>query len=139
MALTHDPDVIAITETWLRADIASEEVFPSSYNVLRSDRLTRGGGVALLLKKRPKYEPLPSFEGHENVWCRLFLGNAVLLVGVIYRPPGSSVEFFESLDNYLTTLSKKARIIITGDFNLPGVDWDARIPSSTDRLHAHIM
>lgn len=60
----------------------------------------------------------------------------MFLVGFIYRHSGSSVELFQSLDNHLTTLRKKAKIIITSYFSLPGVDWDARCPSSTDSLHA---
>lgn len=59
VSLQHDPHLIAITETWLNEDITNDEVFPSSYSVIRKDRATRGGGVALLIKGSIKYEQLP--------------------------------------------------------------------------------
>ena len=45
-----NPDIIAITETWLHEGIADNEILPSSYNVLRNDRGSRGGGVLLAVK-----------------------------------------------------------------------------------------
>ena len=42
-----NPDIIAITETWLHEGIADNEIFPFSYNVLRNDRGSIGGGVLL--------------------------------------------------------------------------------------------
>ena len=42
-----NPDIIAITETWLHEGIADNEILPSSYNVLRNDRGSIGGGVLL--------------------------------------------------------------------------------------------
>ena len=48
------PDIIACTETWLKPDISSSEIFPHSlgYTIIRDDRLTRnGGGVLLAISK----------------------------------------------------------------------------------------
>lgn len=128
MSLLHDAELIAITETWLHSDVKDDEVFPSTYNVIRKDRATRGGGVALLVEKPLRYETVPSIKGHESVWCKLFLDNTILIVGVIYRAPGSPVEFLYVLDQHLNNIrNARSRIVLTGDFNLPGVNGDARI------------
>lgn len=95
VSLQHDPHLIAITETWLNEDITNDEVFPSSYSVIRKDRATRGGGVALLIKGSIKYEQLPLLDDHESVWCKIFLDEIAVIIGVIYRPPGSPVEFIQ--------------------------------------------
>jgi hypothetical protein len=48
-----DVDVVAVTETWLKDDVLSTELFSSDYIVFRKDRnfsrtfQSRGGGVAL--------------------------------------------------------------------------------------------
>lgn len=91
--MLHDPHLIAVTETWLNKDISSDEVFPKSFNVLRKDRAARGGGVALLIKDTLRYEPLPLIDTHESMWCKLFVGDVVLVIGVVYRPPRKSHRF----------------------------------------------
>lgn len=49
--LSHDPDILIVTETWLHEGIESTEVVPPSYNIIRKDRQSRGGGVAIIIKK----------------------------------------------------------------------------------------
>jgi hypothetical protein len=50
-----DVDVVAVTETWLKDDVLSTELFSSDYIVFRKDRnfsrtfQSRGGGVLWLL------------------------------------------------------------------------------------------
>lgn len=108
--------------------------------MLRHDRTTRGGGVALLIKKPLKYVQLPCIDGTENVWCKLFMNETALIVGVIYRAPGSSRDFLEKLDDYLSEVANaRCRLIITGDINLPGVDWDSHTVGITDRHAAKDM
>ena len=46
----ENPDIIAITESWLDDSFNAGEVFPSEYSVFRNDRNTHGGGVALGIK-----------------------------------------------------------------------------------------
>lgn len=50
----HDPDVVALTETWLHDGIYDSEFVPPEFEVHRRDRNKRGGGVALLFKKKLK-------------------------------------------------------------------------------------
>ena len=47
---TYNPDVIIGTESWLREEINSAEVFRDDYTTFRGDRCTRGGGVLIYVK-----------------------------------------------------------------------------------------
>lgn len=38
LLLTHDPDLITLTETWLHSTIFDSEIIPPGYSVLRKDR-----------------------------------------------------------------------------------------------------
>lgn len=49
--MLYDPHVTVISETWLNTDIPDCDIFPPSYNSFRRDRVSRGGGVAILVKK----------------------------------------------------------------------------------------
>lgn len=46
--LQNDPHIVAVTETWLQSDITDDSVFPASYQIIRKDRASRGGCVAVL-------------------------------------------------------------------------------------------
>ena len=45
-----NPDLVAITETWLHNGVSDGEIFPDSYIVQRRDHKSRGGGVLLAIK-----------------------------------------------------------------------------------------
>ena len=48
-ALTHstNPDVLAVSESWLRKATNNSEISIPSYNIFRQDRTAKGGGVAI--------------------------------------------------------------------------------------------
>ena len=41
----YNPDIVAISETWLSPDIPSHEFFPKGYHTYRKDRVDGYGGV----------------------------------------------------------------------------------------------
>ena len=47
----HGPDVVICTETWLKEEISDSEIFPRSYHKFRRDRINKGGGVCICVKK----------------------------------------------------------------------------------------
>lgn len=69
--LTVDPDFLAVTETWLSNEIGDAEIAPPNYCIVRKDRATRGGGVAILINKRIRFTQMPVVEGAEAVFCNL--------------------------------------------------------------------
>ena len=49
-----DIDLFFLTETWLTPKVNDAIICPSNYNIVRSDRISRGGGVAVLYKNSLK-------------------------------------------------------------------------------------
>ena len=47
---SSNPDVLAITETWLRKSVLNTDVNLSGYKLFRQDRSSKGGGVAIFSK-----------------------------------------------------------------------------------------
>ena len=50
-----------------------------------------------------------------------------LIVGVFYRPPKSKIIALQNLNLSLSKIKEKypkAMILLGGDFNLPGIDWE---------------
>jgi hypothetical protein len=47
-ALAHsaNPDVLAVSESWLRKATKNSEITMPNYNIFRQDRTAKGGGVA---------------------------------------------------------------------------------------------
>ena len=70
-----EPDVIACTETWLKPEINSSEIFPDSlgYTVIRDDRLSgKGSRVLLVISKRLTCEEQPNFKSDYNItWAKI--------------------------------------------------------------------
>ncbi len=46
----HDPDIMAITETWLDSSIHDSHITPKGYSIFRCDRKRHGGDVLLLIR-----------------------------------------------------------------------------------------
>lgn len=61
---------------------------------------------------------------HESAWCLVKLGTNLVVIGAIYRSPNTSIEYLEAIQHYVEKQkTRNQRLIIAGDFNLPGVDW----------------
>ena len=126
----HKPDLILGTESHLSSDISTAEVFPSHYAVHRKDRNINGGGVFVAAKRDLIISDLVALDidDLETSWNSIQLkGRKQLIIGSFYRPPKSRnetlaklVETFDKIQN----LYGNSTIVLGGDFNLPGVNWD---------------
>ena len=139
-------DVLAISETWVRADAPDAvklDVAPPNYSVVHSHRAAgkrrKGGGLALVYKNELSARPLKitgnSPASFELQLVGLQVGNIFVKVANIYRPPSSSkVVFLEEFADFLARHMPGIgeRFLICGDFNMPG----AAAPASCvdDRL-----
>lgn len=120
--LAHNPDVAVITETWLTSDITDDCVFPLSFSVFRRDRGSRGGGVAVLLKKNVKAVVLNQIEDHESLLLKITFSSFTFVLCALYRPPSSDSSYLRKLQDHLFSF-RKTRLMLVGDINLPGIDW----------------
>lgn len=134
---THacDYDIVALTETWFNDSHLSTEYFDQSYIVHRNDRNannsihSRGGGVLIATKTTIHSERLLQNEYlNLNFVClKCSIKSEIFIIYVLYIPPNSSLDIYQSHLNAIKFLSREycAKIIIIGDFNLPGIKWVA--------------
>jgi hypothetical protein len=138
--LTLDADIIYITETWL--DIAADrgpynlDGFHSFFNC-RTDM--RGGGSMILIKDTIRATQIGDIVSQKNAHnicaIKLVCSSGSVLIAAVYRAPWSSTqetgELIESLSNLCSITDDQ---IITGDLNLPNIDWCVTNINSTSTL-----
>ena len=80
-------------------------------------RRERYGGVAIYVKNT-KLRPDLQVNGLEAVWVETKIHQESLLVGSFYRPPNSSVNFWELISDSIRKANNcVVKFIILGDFN----------------------
>ena len=103
------------------------EVFPTNYKAFRNDRNLDGGGVFILIEKSLIAVEKPSFVTKcEMNWAKIHLkGRRELFIGCFYMPHRNAHDL-QQLDLSLQEINKtKSRhVILCGDFNSPGIDWE---------------
>lgn len=98
-------------------------VVPPGYGMFRWDRNSRGGGVAIVVKKCISAVSIKC-NLSESVWCKVTYANTNYLVGAVYRPPATSPEYLEDLQAFLSSnVNDTTKLVLAGDFNLPNIDW----------------
>jgi hypothetical protein len=91
----------------------------------------------LLIDRNLNHTAIDVCNNIENVWCTFNFGVVKYLVGVIYRPPNSDENYLLSICETVSLMCSKYsnyNIVITGDFNLPNINWDLVMPTSNDKL-----
>ena len=127
-----DYDILAICETWLDSSISDAIVHIPGYHVHRLDRKgRRGGGVCLYSRVSLIVSVIPHTSTVEAMFIRIQSEQSVGIatVGCVYRPPDSSVSFWESLPDCVDDVSTaRSDLILVGDFN---VDTLRPVPGSS--------
>ena len=120
-----DPDIIFGSETWLSPEIPSNELFPKElgYEVYRKDRPDGYGGVLLAVKTFLDPCEINIKTKAEAVFATLG-SKPKVIVGSVYRTnSANTLEQMEELTNCLQKLDSKNVLWISGDLNLPDIDW----------------
>ena len=113
-------DIIALTETWLSADI--DVTFDMmDYDKLNLYRGSHGGGVSIYVKKAHNakiLEELTFLSGDMEV-LSIMIDYCKMNISCIYRPPSSPIPGFNNtlLNSLLPFMSDKNHILI-GDLNI---------------------
>ena len=128
---TYSPQLFCAVETWLNKDIPDGLFCPNDYSVVRFDRLTRGGGVALFLHKSLNYNVVTvpnDFADIELVCVDILCTDQPCRVIAYYRQPGFGVDavdyVFKSIQCFQKLCATSKHVVILGDFNLPDLDWN---------------
>lgn len=121
---------MSFTETWLKPEIYSSEVFCNQYQVFRRDRLfKKGGGVLIAVHVSL---PVEQFDFHQPidveflcVCIRLFSKNIIITCS--YIPPSSDISTYLSHMRLIEEISDKLQptdiLIVLGDFNISNISW----------------
>ena len=136
MADYCDPDLMLITETKLDSSIFSSELLPKgNVGEFRRDRNLNGGRVMIVTKYCYTITDLvlqtPPQNETELVWATITLkDHSKLVVGSFYRPPNKGVIPILELESQLSEITDtfrnnpKTTLILGGDFNTGGIDWE---------------
>jgi hypothetical protein len=138
----HSLPFLAVTETWLKSYMSDAQLHLPGYVVSRSDREIRtGGGVLLYSHQNLPVSECQRYDDRicEAVFCRF--DTIKTCVAVIYRPPNASTSSFSALLDFVSSCIKGVSddsydFIVTGDFNLPVIDWETNAINCNGALDA---
>ena len=127
MLIDNSIDMCCVTETWLCPFIPTSAVNIPGYKFFRHDSPTntRKHGVGIYIKDSIKIGNI--FYDHANT-IGLYLPDFNLTTLVVYRPPSNSTLDNIALISFLEIFCAIRELILTGDFNLPTIDWSSDIP-----------
>ena len=126
-------DIIAVTETWLRAEANMPQCCPQHYRAYRADRKDgRNGGGALILVTEDFVQSEAMGMNTPNIQvaaCSLHARGTRVELACVYRSPSATREEDALLINYIRGFFQKERPLLLGDFNAPEVDWERGMAS----------
>lgn len=129
--LLRQYDILSITETWFNESITHAMYNGSNnFNVYRKDRNSRGGGVAVFVKKCYKSCLVKLNECFENVEAIAIdiIGDQPFRIVTAYRPPNYDLDKSKLLCEFLSVICDVSfPVIIAGDFNYPSLSWGEQI------------
>ena len=131
----ENPDVIAVTETFLDDQIQDSEFQPEGYKVFRKDRNIKyyhdgtyvdsnRGGVLLLIKDylNPTLNPASNVEA-ELLWVNIAINpKSEWIVGVCYRPEKDEDFMLAKIKESINSIDNQ-NVLLMGDFNFRNIDW----------------
>ena len=129
VASLKQPDVIAITETWTNNDISNDFLCLEGYELIeRKDRTDtdrgRGGGILVyVVKGRCAWKEEFSGCFEQCAVIKMRGKNLDLAINIIYQSPNSSKNNDASLCD--TVKEMRGTYVLIGDFNFPGIRWEA--------------
>lgn len=142
--LTPEPDVLALTETYLHPGLLNSELGLHNYNIIRKDRHNHpnapsGGGVLFAVKEGIKTRLLETDSSIEQIFIEVLGPHKKLILGVFYPSPRSDTNDYSK---HVCSVEKlrddfgEHDFVILGDYNLPKTTW-TNADSSQDFLFAH--
>lgn len=117
-----DYDILCFSETKLNDTVPSSKLEIDGYKTpIRKDRdINNGGGLMIYLKHNIFSKRRSDLENNsiECVWLEIRSLKSKFLLGLFYRPPNSSIEFWNHFENSLESASEQNMdMIVLGDFN----------------------
>jgi hypothetical protein len=125
----HGIDICLLTETHLR----SGEVFRlANYVCHRNDRLTQGGGTAILVRRGIDHHAVP-IQGLQHLEATAIQGklvNKLVKILAVYLSPSRPLP----ASDLSVCLGGSLPILMAGDLNAKHVEWNSRLTTRRGRL-----
>ncbi|KAK6297225.1 hypothetical protein J4Q44_G00318080 [Coregonus suidteri] len=139
-ALAHsaNPDVLAVSESWLRKTTKNSEISIPNYNIFRLDRTAKGDGVAIycrdslqssiiLSRSVPKQFELLLLKIHPS-------RNKSITVAACYRPPSDPSCALDTICELIAP-HLSSEFVLLGDLNWDMLNNPAVLQSKLDALN----
>ncbi|KAK2578869.1 hypothetical protein KPH14_001277, partial [Odynerus spinipes] len=123
-------DILLVTETWLSPSIVFSV---PDYSVIRKDRASRRGGVAIIINNSIKFSVARIRTDVELLVIQLF--QPKLFIGVIYVTPG----YILSRCNFDTILHCGSPFLIGGDWNAKHSYWHNTVANKAGTVLYNFM
>ena len=158
LADTYQADIIMATEILPKnpgSPLTANDFLLQGYNIYTNLDDQAGRGIAIYINENLSHlvssvETRSHFK--ESVWLSIRLkGKDCLQMGCIYRSPSSDPANNDNLIHLLeeVTASDPSHLLISGDFNYKGIDWDENTAETQEEktfldcvqdcfLHQHI-
>ena len=132
---SNDHSIIGVTEVKpkrLRLTINPAELALPGFDLFHNNTEDNGSGIALYIRKSLKATQFLTLGTNyqKSVWAEITLkGTDILLVGCVYRSPGSSAVNNGNLIVLIieATAYKHSHFIMLGDYNHPSINLDTAI------------
>ena len=140
-SLSDKFDIITLSETFLNASTSNTDLqLPGFHSIIRRDRQTMGGGVAVYIKETIAFKRVIESEcpNLEQIWLQLYTKEGKIMICNVYRPPNFS-NFWDLIDNNIDNVKGdhvniKYHLIL-GDLNADLDDRNGRHLSELCRSH----
>ncbi len=122
---TEEPDLIAITETWVNSSHLMSELSIAGYESFHKNREYKRGGVICYAKstlsalKTDKQDA----ENYDSVYVEISTKSNKIMIATIYRPPKAQAADDTALYEEINSVIQNKQAVVIGDFNCPSIDW----------------
>ena len=124
-AITYNPHIICVVETWLGNEIDSSEIDIPGYQLYHKDRNRQGGGVLMYIVDSMSVSLFPDPDPQlELLALSVRCNNSKINLCLFYCPPSSGSHIFNTLVSYfdLICVGSLSNFIFIGDFNVNFTD-----------------
>ena len=139
-ALAHsaNPDVLVVSESWLRKATKNSEISIPNYNIFRQDRTAKGGGVAVYCRDSLQSNVILSRsipKQFELLILKITLSrNKSLTVAACYRPPSAPSCALDTICELIAP-HLASEFVLLGDLNWDMLNTPAVLQSKLDALN----
>ena len=136
MLCTENPDIICITETWLCSDVGDSSIVGDlPFTVFRADRADSAYGGACIISRNCAVKAVQVCVSEKFAKIEvaaidiLNVQNALRIIAIYRSPlPDTDIDAVSDIKRLIKCLKQLCNvnrsIIITGDLNLPNINWN---------------